>query len=127
MSTGDDFDLLAASLRAESGDVEAFVEALATKLEVSFPERVQVERRGGLLGGRRRVRRVSVALDDERFELERAQADVGCRRSSIVRGIALKSEQLPLERWIDELSRALSETAGATERGRAALQRLLEG
>jgi hypothetical protein len=127
VSSEDDFDLLAASLRADAGDVHAFVEALATKLEGAFPERVRVERKGGLLGGRRRVERVSVAMDDQRFELERAGGDVGCRRSSMVRGIALKSEQLPLERWIEELSRALSETAHATEHGRAALQRLLEG
>jgi hypothetical protein len=43
-----------------------------------------------------------------------------------VRGIALKNEELSLEEWIDDLSRQLAEEAGQSERGRAALQRLIE-
>jgi hypothetical protein len=127
MSDGDDFDLLAASLRADASDLDAFVEALATKLEVSFPERVRVERKGGRLGGRRRVARVTVTLDDRSFELEREQAAISCRRRNVVRGIALKNDELTIDEWIDDLSRRLAKVAGETERGRAALQRLLEG
>jgi len=123
---GSEFDLLAASLRAESRDVEAFVEALAAKLEGAFPERVRVERKGGHLGGRRRVERVTLELDEHSFELEREHAQVNCRRRNVVRGIVLKNVTLPLEQWIDELSEALARTAGETERGRQALQRLLE-
>lgn len=126
MAEGSEFDLLAASLRAESRDVEAFVEALATKLEGSFPERVRVERKRGHLGGPKRVQRMTVDLDEQSFELEREHAEVSCRRRSVVRGIVLKNATLPLERWIDELSAALARTAGETERGRQALQRLLE-
>jgi hypothetical protein len=121
-----DFDLLAASLRADARDLEAFVEALATKLEGSFPERVRVERKGGRLGGRRRVEGLAVDLDEHRYELQRERADVSCRRRKVVRGIVLKNEDLSLEEWIDELSAALARTAGETERGREALQRLLE-
>ena len=51
MADTDDLDLLAASLRADAGDLEAFVEALAVKLEAALPDQVEVERRGGLLGG----------------------------------------------------------------------------
>ena len=126
MSTGSDFDLLAASLRADSQDLEAFVEALATKLEGSFPERMRVDRRGGRFGGRRRVERLAVELDDHNFELEREHAEVNCRRRNVVRGIVLKNDELSLEQWIDELSAALARAAGETERGREALQRLLE-
>lgn len=126
VAEGSDFDLVAASLRAEARDLEAFVEALATKLELSFPERVRVDRRGGLLGGRRRVERVAVDLDEHSFQLEREHAAISCRRRSVVRGIVLKNETLPLEQWIDELSAALTRTAGETERGRRALQRLVE-
>jgi hypothetical protein len=124
---GADFDLLAASLRADAGDIEAFVEALATKLEASFPGHVQVDRKGGLLGGRKRVERMAVELESDVFELAREHAQVGCRRRTVVRGIALKSEELPLERWIDELSAALLRAAGESDRSRAALQRLLQG
>ena len=121
-----DFDLLAASLRAEAGDLEAFVEAFATKLELSFPGQVDVKRKGGLLGGRKRVERVAVTLDNQSFELDHDQASVSCRVRSVVRGIALKNEELPLERFIDEVSAALVKAADETTRGREALQRLLE-
>ena len=40
-----DMDLLAASLRADSSDVNAFVESLAAKLEEAVPDHTRVERR----------------------------------------------------------------------------------
>ena len=119
-----DFDLLAASLRADAGDTKVFVEALAAKLTGAFPERTRVER-GGFLGGKR-VQRISVELGDERFDLEHDRGRVACIRRSIVRGIALKSEEVALDEWIDELSRRLVEEAGRSERGRVALERMLE-
>ncbi len=120
-----DFDLLAASLRADTGDLRAFVEALATKLEGAFGGQVRVERKGGRLGGSKRVRRISLALGDDEYDLEHDDGAVACRRRTVVRGIALKSEQLTLEAWIDAVSRALVETAQSTERGRIALEKLL--
>ena len=126
MADGTDFDLVAASLRAETGDLEAFVEAFATKLEISFPGHVEVKRKGGLLGGHKRVERVAVTLDNQSFELEHDNASVTCRVRSVVRGIALKNEELTLERFIDEVSAALVRAAEETTRGREALQRLLE-
>lgn len=122
-----DFDLLAASLRADAGDLRAFVEALATKLEGALGTHVRVERRGGVFGGGKRVRRIALALDDDEYDLEHDDGTVACRKRTVVRGIALKSEELPLERWLDAISRALVESAQSTERGRIALERLLSG
>src|SRR6266516_3635589 len=96
------FDLLAASLRADTRDLRSFVEALAAKLEGAFPERVRVER-GGMFGGKR-VRRVAVELGDERYELEHDDGLVSCRRRNVVRGIALRNEELDVDAWIDGLS-----------------------
>ena len=120
-----DFDLIAASLRADTGDLRAFVEALATKLEGAFGSHVHVERKGGMFGGGKRVRRIALALGDDEYDLEHDDGAVACRRRTVVRGIALKSEELPLEEWIDAVSRALLEAAQSTERGRVALERLL--
>ena len=127
MTGSDDLDLLAASLRADAGDVDAFVEALAVKLEAALPGQVEVERRGGLLGGRKRVRRIEVTLGDQRYELEAEHGLVTCRRRSVVRGIALKTQELDLDAWIAALSQDLVEEAERSERGRQALARLLEG
>lgn len=119
------FDLLAASLRADASDLKAFVEALAVKLGESFPERVRVERKGGLLGGKQRVRRVALTLEDKEYELESDAGQISCRRRNVVRGIALKTEELSLEQWIDALAKAVVEEAGRTESDRVALERML--
>jgi len=120
------FELLAASLRADASDLRAFVEALATKLELSFPERTRVERSGRVLGSKH-VRMVSVELGDGRYELEHSDGAVTTRRCTVVRGISLKSEDLGLDEWIDAMSAQLVAEAERSERGRAALERLLEG
>jgi hypothetical protein len=120
-----DFDLVAASLRADTSDLEIFVEALAVKLAESFPGYVKVERRRGLKPGPRAVTRISAVLGDDGFELEHDSGTILCRQRAIVRGIALRSEELELGPWIDALSRALLVEAGRSERGRDSLRQLL--
>ena len=119
------FDLLAASLRADAVDLKAFVEGLAVKLGASFPSRVKVERKGGRLGGKQRVRRVAVRLGDAEYQLESDDGQVSCSRKVVVRGIALRTEALSLEQWIDALSQELVAEAGKTESDRLALERML--
>jgi hypothetical protein len=120
------FDLLAASLRADTTDLRVFVEALATKLELSFPERTHVER-GGRMFGSKQVRKISVELGDGRYDLEHSDGVVTARRCTVVRGISLKNDELGLEEWIDDLSAELVAEAERSERSRAALERMLEG
>lgn len=118
--------MLAASLRADTTDLRLFVEALATKLELSFPERTHVER-GGRMFGSKQVRRISVELGGGRYDLEHSDGVVTARRCTVVRGISLKNDELGLEEWIDDLSAELVAEAERSERGRAALERMLEG
>jgi hypothetical protein len=120
-----DLDLLAASLRADAGDTAAFLEALAARLEGALPGQVEVERKGRLLGGAKRVRRIVVRLGDSNYEVQSDGGALVARRRSVVRGIALKSEDLAVDAWIDGLSRDLLSLAQSSERGRAALERLL--
>ncbi len=120
-----DFDLVAASLRADTSDLEIFVEALAVKLTASFPGYVKVERRRGMRPGPRAVTKISAVLGDDGFELEHASGAILCRQRAIVRGIAVRSEVLELGPWIDALSRALLAEAGKSERGRESLRQLL--
>ena len=120
------FELLASSLRADAGDLSAFTEALATKLEGALPQQTTVERRGGgLFSKTKRVHKISVDLGENRFELTADGGRVQASRCKAVRGIVLKTEQLPLDQWIDELSRELTDEAQRSEQARVALQRLL--
>jgi hypothetical protein len=120
-----DLDLLAASLRADATDTAAFLEALAARLESALPGQVEVQRKGGLFGGGKRVRRIAVRLGDSHYEIEGDGGPPTARRRTVVRGIALKSEALPVDAWIDALSADLLALAQTSERGRAALERLL--
>jgi hypothetical protein len=120
-----DFDLVAASLRADADDLRVFVEALTTKLEESFPGRCRVRRAG--LRGKGSVRQVSVDLSDSRYELTSDDGAVSTHRSSVVRGITLKSDELGLDEWIDSLAAEVVAEANRSERGRLALERLLNG
>jgi hypothetical protein len=120
-----DFDLVAASLRADADDLRVFVETLTTKLEESFPGRCRVRRAG--FRGKGSVRQISIELGDSRFELMHDNGAVTTRRSSVVRGITLKSEELGLDEWIDSLTADVIAEANRGERGRLALERLLSG
>jgi len=66
-----------------------------------------------------------VRLGDVHYEIESDGGALAARRRSVVRGIALKSEDLGVEAWIESLSRDLLALAESSERGRAALERLL--
>jgi hypothetical protein len=119
-----DLDLLSASLRADARDVDAIFGVLARKLAEALPDDVEIER-GGVLG-RSRPRAVHVTLGERRYECERRGSGVTCRRRTVVRGIAVRSEALELEEWIDALAADLLDQAERSERARSALQGLLE-
>lgn len=118
------FDLVAASLRADAVDIRSFVETLAVKLAESFPGHVEIERRRRLRGVGP-VRRIVVSLGDDRYALDHDAGSTTCSRSAMVRGIALRSEQVELDAWIDQLARSLVLQAEASEQSRNALARLL--
>jgi hypothetical protein len=121
-----DIDLLAASLRADSSDLGAFVESLATKLADVLPGRVRVQRaRRGLLGPKI-VRRIAFDAGGQRLELVRGDDDaVETRCARLSGGIVLKTEELDTESWLAVLGEALAAEAGRNERTRQALERLL--
>lgn len=103
--------------------MRAFVEALAEKLAGALPERTRVQR-SGMFGGKR-VRAIAVRLGEAEYQIDHDPPTVECQRRTLVRGIALKTEDLSLDDWIERLSRDLAEEAGTSEHARLALARLL--
>jgi hypothetical protein len=120
-----DLDLLAASLRADSSDLTAFVESLAAKLEEAVPGRVRVERRRSGMFGPKPVRSVSVDLGERRLELRAEGGAVRTRWARLSGGIVLKNEELDIQAWLGMLSEALADEASRSEATRRALERLL--
>ena len=122
---GVDLDLLAASLRADSSDLTAFVESLAAKLEEAVPGRVRVDRRRSGMFGPKSVRSVSVDLGEQRLELRADGGAVQTRCARLSGGIVLRNEELDTQAWLGMLSEALAAEASRSEATRRALERLL--
>ena len=120
-----DLDLLAASLQDNAGDLDAFVEGLASKLEAVVPSRVRIERRRNGLLGAKVVRRIAVDAGDRRLELLTQPGTIETRCARISGGIVLKNESLDTDAWLDALGEALSAEAERSETTRQALERLL--
>ena len=119
-------EMFAASLRADSTDVKAFLEALATKLEGSLPNQTIVTRHSGLFSREHPVKDITVTLGEYQYRISRErQGPLLALRAKVVRGIVLKTEQLPVEQWIDELAGGLAQTAAQSAQARAALERFL--
>jgi hypothetical protein len=120
-----DFDLLAASLRADSSDVGAFLESLAVKLEEAVPGHVQVQRRrSGLFGGKR-VQTIAFDAGERRLDLRVQAGSLEARSARLSGGIVLKSEPIDTEAWLSALGEALAAEARRSEATRRALERLL--
>ncbi len=119
-------ELFAASLRADNTDIKAFLEALAVKLEGALPNSTTVTRQSGLFSREHPVKEVAVSLGDYQYRIGRErQGPLVTVRAKIVRGIVLKTEQLLVDEWIEDLSEALAQVAGQSAQARAALERFL--
>ena|SRR5438067_991720 len=119
-------ELLAASLRADSTDVKAFLEALAVKLQGSLPNQTTVTRHSSLFSREHPVKEISVTLGDYQYRISRERSGpVVTVRAKVVRGIVLKTDQIPMEQWIEELAEGLAEVAANNAQARIALERFL--
>ncbi len=117
----ENFELLAASIRADARDLGVFVEVLAQKLEAAVPDATHVEREG--FRGTGRVKTIEVELGEHRYRLDTRGPRPS--RSHVVRGITLKNDDLGLDEWIDSLAHDLAQQAERSERWRLALEGLL--
>lgn len=129
-SEGDDglnFELLAASLRADETDARAFLGALAVKLEGALPTQTRVRRaRDGLLKSSTHVTAITVDLTPFRYTLcAGKQGALEATRAKVVGNVAIKNETLSIEVWIEELAHSLADFAARSAVARAALERLL--
>ncbi len=122
---GQSFDLMAASLRADSADLPAFLDVLAGKLTDALPGMVTVKRSGGMFSKSKPVSQIEVSLDDRRYSLNVNGPRVHASVAHEVRGVRLSGEDVPLDTWLTELGNGLNSFAAEHASGAAALRRLL--
>lgn len=120
------FEALAASLRADVSDLKTFHEVLAHKLQQALGDgAVEVRRQGFRWQADRPLLKLGVNFGDVRLEAQRASLGMEYKVVKLVRGIALKSEMVSLEEWLNALSKALFEHASAHQATRQALENFL--
>ncbi len=118
-----ELDLLAAALRANTADAATWVSVLGNKLAAALGPRVVLHHTGMFRQGA--VDGLAADLGPWRFSLRLDRGQPVAERTHVVRGIALKTEPLPLDTWLDALTRSLAEVAATSERERSAILQLL--
>ncbi|MGC8481556.1 MAG: hypothetical protein ACP5PJ_08400 [Acidimicrobiales bacterium] len=126
-------DRLAASLTADSDDLDLFARVLSNKLLTALPE-AMVEAdfkktRGSRLGKKTpELRRLLVRFPEREFELANAgTGSMSCQVRTVVRGVTISRSEVTMPEWIGTLSRSLAAYAEHQASARAALLQLLEG
>jgi predicted nucleic acid-binding Zn ribbon protein len=112
------FDLLAASIRADSADLRTYLDVVGAKLADALPGSVTVEREGGLFAKDHRVRKVTLRLEGRVFRLEWTGNDL---RATI------DAAAVPLDRWSESLAQLLSDHARTESQARSAMDSLVAG
>ena len=105
MMTGPaEFDLNAAWLRRANGDMKAFMQALAVRLEDALPDRVEVER-DGFFSRESHAVRIAIAFDSCLYTLLLEHGRLHARRAKIVHGVSLSSDDISVPDWFATLNR----------------------
>ncbi len=119
------FGVAAALSKQYGADQRAFLAMLASMLEAALPGEVEVARQGGLFS-KKTIKSVTITLTDNRYTLEDpGRGNLRATRTRVVRGIALKTEELPMQDWVTEIGAFLDERARTSQAAREALSRLV--
>lgn len=120
------FDLSAACLRRAQGDLQAFMEGLAARLDAALPDAVAVtRRRKGLFAADKRVAVIVVTTEAGLLTLSLERGQLEARRTSVVRGVSIGSKEMTVPAWLEELARRIDAAGTATEAARASLHAFL--
>ena len=128
--TGEEFSqvgVAGALAHAYAQDARGFLPLLAVVLTGTLPDETEIERKGGLFQKDKPIRKIAVTLGDNIYTLEDlGRGPLAASRVKIVRGIKLKTDSLPTEEWLAELSQEISARAQKNEKAFFALKSLLD-
>ncbi len=111
-------DQIAAGMAVDLSNVDAFLAKLANTLHQGFSEHARIEARGTY------VTAIEVNLEPDFFHVHREGAQAVTSHKKVVRGIALRTKQLPIDVWFEQLTRALADHANANARAAWVLSQL---
>ncbi len=111
-------DQIAAGMRLDLANVEMLLAQLANTLSQGFSEHTRIHAEG------RVVHVIEVDVDPDRFAIRREHGGVVAEHKKMVRGVALKTTKLPLDKWVHQLSEALARAANENARAAWVLSQL---
>lgn len=105
-----DAQQLAQGMHLDLRNLDAVMVQLANTLSAGFAEHTRIQAHGSY------VLSIEVDLDPDGFALRREGQRVVAQYKKMVRGIALKTEQLAPDRWLQKLTEALARRANENAR-----------
>jgi hypothetical protein len=116
----------AALAKSYAEDEREFLAVLGTLMESALATDTRIERRGFFGGGA--IQRIVIALGNHSYVIEDpGRGPLIATRKRLVRGVALKSEEMEVPEWIDALGAAIEQRAATSQRARDALSKLIDG
>ena len=113
--------LAGALAREYAADHRVFLQLFAKAIEQALPGDTELLWRGGFLS-KKEIKGFTLTLEPNRYTLEdHGKGRLVAQRTHIVRGIALKTEEIPVEKFLEEVGAALEEQVGKSGQARAAL------
>ena len=121
-------DVLAAALRMDHQESGDLLEFLAKKLEQSLPQNTTVTRGGWLLSKEHPVQEITVRFDDYQYQITRERHGLfRAKVMKLVRGVVLKTTEIPTDQWTDEVAQQLAQLAQSNAQTRNALNKFVIG
>ena len=109
---------IAAGLRLDLANLDGFLAQLANTLSAGYAEYTQIHANGRVVHG------IEVNIEPDVFIARREPHGLIAQHKRLVRGIALRTETLALERWIELLTAALARHANTNARAAWVLAQL---
>ncbi len=121
-------DVLAASLRADTLQSTDLLEQLARMLQAAVPESVGISRSGWFLSKDRPIEELTVKFDEYQYQIvKQKHGTVTARSMKVVRGVVLKTTEIPVEKCIEEILAELERMAAKNAQTRRALNKFVLG
>ncbi len=127
---GELVESVAAALRADTADLDAYHRVLVSSIEGLLPPtmvEVDYERSlGDRLAGRAgRATSIRLHLGESTLELTSRHGNLVATVAKQVRGVTISRQEVPVAEWVRQLAGYLAQAAGESAEARAALARLL--
>jgi hypothetical protein len=121
-------DVLAAALRMDDQETGDLLEFLAQKLELSLPQSTTIARGGSFLAKKRLVKEITVRFNDYHYQIVRDRlGSPSAKVMKLVRGVVLKTTEIPVDQWIEEVAQQLVQLARQSSQARTALNKFVLG